>query len=103
MLIPKKIECCFNIDELKKYDKEIDKHIKIQMKYHLKYIDSHIVNILNHFAIPKIKGEITKGKIKWRGIKLYIQGDYMWLVQRNKQIGYKIYKHFKINENENQI
>jgi hypothetical protein len=42
-------------------------------------------------AIPKLKGEITKGKMKYRGIKLVIQKislfeEDSWLEQRGKRI-----------------
>lgn len=44
-------------------------------------------------AIPPIKGEITKGKLKWRGIKIISQkmwsGDFYltyWVEQKGKRI-----------------
>jgi len=44
--------------------------------------------ILQH-AEPKIKGDITKGKLKWRGIKYINQPEknLVWIEQRGKQIG----------------
>lgn len=46
------------------------------------------------FAVPKIKGEITKGKLQWRGIKLIeineINGTTKWIEQRGKQIGERL-------------
>jgi hypothetical protein len=46
------------------------------------------------FAEPPIKGEITKGKVRWRGIKLVQHNNGIkyikWLEQRGKQISRKI-------------
>jgi len=57
---------------------------------------------LRHFAEPPIKGEITRGKIIWRGIKLVRQRtmtDYTsWLEQRGKQISPKVTANF-VNKN----
>lgn len=48
-------------------------------------------------CIPPLKGEVTKGKIKWRGIYLCRQkigfDNYSWLEQRGKKISEK----FKIS------
>ena len=49
---------------------------------------------LRTIAKPPIKGEITKGKVRWRGIRIvqYYDGfKYTkWLEQRGKQISPKI-------------
>jgi len=51
-------------------------------------------NALRENAVPKIEGDITKGKIKWRGIKIVQQNELLkttrWLEQRGKQISPKI-------------
>jgi hypothetical protein len=41
-------------------------------------------------AVPPIKGEITKGKLKWRGIVMVHQDDAKWLSQRGERISLKI-------------
>ncbi len=47
---------------------------------------------VRNFAVPPVKGEITKGKIQWRGISLIQNGaaEYgkieKWLEQRGKRI-----------------
>lgn len=50
-----------------------------------------IKTILRTRAKPPIKGRITKGKIRWRGIRLRTKTDgfacYKWLEQRGKPIG----------------
>lgn len=33
-------------------------------------------------AVPKITGEITKGKIRWRGIRMIRQQEKLWIEQR---------------------
>ena len=53
---------------------------------------SHFEKILRSSETnPPIKGEITKGKLKWRGIRLVKQDrcthEAYWLEQRGKQIG----------------
>lgn len=49
---------------------------------------------LRENAKPKITGEITKGKIRWRGIRIVQKNDFLksvkWLEQRGKQISPKI-------------
>jgi len=51
-------------------------------------------NLLKIVAEPPIKGEVTIGKTRWRGIKLirhHVAFDtYSWLEQRGKQITPKI-------------
>ena len=51
-------------------------------------------------AEPPIKGEITKGKIRWRGIRLIRQqvglDSYSWLEQRGKQISPKFHIEAKL-------
>lgn len=50
---------------------------------------------LRVYAVPEIKGELTKGKLKWRGIRLCqmnkgFEGYERWLEQRGKQISPKV-------------
>lgn len=55
---------------------------------------------LRTMAEPPIKGEITKGKITWRGIRLIRQqvgfNSYSWLEQRGKQISAKFHIEVKL-------
>lgn len=53
-----------------------------------KQIDSFIENILRNHVHPQIKGDITKGKIKWRGIKINHDqfNSKVWLTQRGIDI-----------------
>lgn len=57
------------------------------------------------FAVPKIKGEITKGKLQWRGIKLIeineINGTTKWLEQRGKQIGDRLQYNYELKITNN--
>ena len=58
------------------------------------------ITSLRTMAEPPIKGEITKGKLTWRGIRLIRQqvgfGSYSWLEQRGKQISPKIHMEAKL-------
>ena len=49
---------------------------------------------LRTMAEPPIKGEITKGKVRWRGIRIVHQNDGFkytkWLEQRGRKISPKI-------------
>jgi len=55
---------------------------------------------LRTMAEPPIKGEITKGKLRWRGIRLIRQqvglDCYSWLEQRGKQISPKFHIESKL-------
>lgn len=55
---------------------------------------------LRTMAEPPIKGEITKGKLNWRGIRLIRQqvgfDSYSWLEQRGKQISPKFHIESKL-------
>ena len=55
---------------------------------------------LRTMAEPPIKGEITKGKIRWRGIRIIRQqigfDSYSWLEQRGKQISPKFHIEAKL-------
>jgi hypothetical protein len=55
---------------------------------------------LRTMAEPPIKGEITKGKLTWRGIRLIRQqvglDSYSWLEQRGKQISHKFHIEAKL-------
>jgi hypothetical protein len=56
---------------------------------------------IEEFANPPIKGEITKGKIRYRGIKIVqVNNGFQiikWLEQRGKEISPKIVINFNIN------
>lgn len=60
------------------------------------------ITALRIMAEPPIKGEITKGKITWRGIKIIRQNigfdTYSWLEQREKQISPKFHIEAKFPE-----
>ncbi len=60
------------------------------------------VTALREMAVPPIKGEITKEKIKWRGIKIVqkqeVIGFKRWLEQRGKRISPVIYYSSNIDQ-----
>lgn len=47
--------------------------------------------LLRNSVVPPIKGEITAGKVKWRGLALAYQNDMLestrLLLQRGKEVG----------------
>lgn len=61
----------------------------------LKQRDKLFESALRTMAEPPIKGEITKEKLTWRGIKMIHQqigfDSYSWLEQRGKQISPKFH------------
>ena len=76
---------------LQALDGMIDDLIKRSVDMYVKNFDYELEQILRTYAVPPIKGKITKGKIAWRGIHLCEkhQGwDYIaWVEQKGKQIG----------------
>ncbi len=53
-----------------KIDEEIEMHMRVTAA---KELDRHIENICRNYLDPPIKGEITKGKLRWRGVKGIVQ------------------------------
>ena len=49
-------------------------------------INQSIEDELRTNAFPPIKGKITKGKLRWRGIIRVQDGKYQWVEQRGKRI-----------------
>ena len=78
---------------------EVNKFIQEQLKWE----DEIFISALRVMAEPPIKGEITKGKVKWRGIRIVQHNDGFkytkWLEQRGKQISPKIVFDGTINNN----
>lgn len=74
-------------DEVTSFD--MQKHINNFLESVAKQKERMIKDCLTTNAVPPIKGEITAGKVKWRGIKFYEQGNYMWIAQRGKRISPK--------------
>lgn len=62
--------------------------------------DELFTTALRTMAEPPIKGVITKGKIRWRGIRVIRQQigltSYSWLEQRGKQISPKFHMEVKL-------
>lgn len=71
-----------------------DSIIKQVMNNQEKFIE----DILRNHVKPPIKGEITKGKIKWRGLTIYNDIGYskLWVSQRGVKI--PIIFDYSINE-----
>lgn len=55
-------------------------------KWQLSIIKKSFKNV-----VPPIKGDLTAGKLKWRGIKIYYDGKrFMWVTQRGKKISLRM-------------
>lgn len=85
------------------YEKEVStayvsETIKRLQEQHYKDFDEFLESVVRTKAVPPIKGDLTKGKIKWRGIKLCQRdmgaGYFVWLEQRGKQIGGSYWTHY---------
>lgn len=72
--------------------------IKRLQKLEYEDFDAFLEYVLRTEAKPPVKGDLTKGKIKWRGIKLRQKdmgvGYFVWLEQRGNQIGGKYWTHY---------
>jgi hypothetical protein len=70
----------FNLDNI------VNKFIQEQLKKE----EEIFTSALRIMAEPPIKGDITKGKVRWRGIRIVQHNDGFkykkWLEQRGKQI-----------------
>ena len=58
-------------------------------------LNKTLETIVRVYSVPPIKGEITEGKLKWRGLRLCsspmtLADNMYWIEQRGKQIGYKV-------------
>lgn len=75
----------------------IDHTIKNAHNSILENINRIFEEELKKNCAPSIKGEITIGKLKWRGVKrIQSQDGYSWFEQRGRQVTSKIeYPNFK--------
>ena len=89
----------FNLDNIvnelnRMTEFNLDTIVKEFIQEQLKWEDEIFISALRVMAEPPIKGEITKGKVKWRGIRIVQYNDGFkytkWLEQRGKQISPKI-------------
>lgn len=81
-------------DKMNEFWATVNKNLSNQLKeYHKQRNEEFELALLNNCK-PKIKGKITKGKIKWRGIVQHRQynNDFTmteWISQRGVQISKK--------------
>jgi len=54
----------------------------------VKDINDKMEFCVRNFALPPISGQLTKGKLRWRGIRLIIadNGNKRWIEQRGQKI-----------------
>ena len=55
------------------------------IKHHNYLIEIMLRNAARN-ATPPIRGDVTAGKIKWRGMRHVINGNQHWVEQRGKRI-----------------
>ena len=92
-LVKKSIESDFLLD-----DYESLKIQELQMRLvgkMMEGLNKTLETIAREYSVPPIKGEITKGKLTWRGLRLcsspmMLENTRYWIEQRGKQIGYQI-------------
>lgn len=87
-----------SLDGLKRKDmaKGLDYILNDLVRQKQKIIDDFLKEQLKRVE-PPIKGEITKGKLKWRGVRLGVQDTTTikkryFLIQRGVEIGDSIYE-----------
>ena len=66
-----------------------------QMVAHANKLLDMVIRHASERVTPPIKGKITPGKLKWRGMRLCSQnkghnGIYYWIEQRGKIVGEKL-------------
>lgn len=79
--------------EYDEVSQEIAKTLSAAIKTALEKREEIFQTALKTNAQPPITGEITKGKLKWRGIKIIEcrESNQIWLEQRGKIISPKMY------------
>ena len=90
-----------NAIDLVQVESMIDSLIASMQDKFIKEQNLFLEQALRRHAVPPISGEITRGKIQWRGIRLCQKdrgfGFEMWIEQRGKQIGPRIIHEFECN------
>jgi len=77
---------------LESISEDISKSFKKLLDQQTNDINEVLEKSLRNNATPLIKGKLTKGKLKWRGIKLITNGTAefgnieRWIEQRGKRI-----------------
>lgn len=72
---PISFECKFamskeNEEALRKLREDVEKVQRAAMETFCKKVDAAVEYILRNHVTPPIKGEITKGKVRWRGLQM---------------------------------
>ena len=85
----------FERGTMKSVDEQLAKEMKCMaaeyIRDYVKRVNDFIDETLRNKANPPIKGDVTPGKIRWRGIKLKFKnnefGRYILITQRGTPIG----------------
>jgi hypothetical protein len=92
-LVKRTIESDFLLDDYESLKiQEMETRLVGEM---MEGLNKTLETIVREYSVPPIKGEITKGKLRWRGLRLcsspmILGNTRYWIEQRGKQIGYQI-------------
>lgn len=77
-----------HIKRCSKITDNLDKIVSDAIGYHNKSISDTFEMYVRLFAVPKIKGEMTPGKLRCRGIIMVVESPSgnKWIEQRGKKI-----------------
>lgn len=62
-----------NKEEIKTIQELLSKDVERQLSEFYAKVEKIVENIMRNYVTPPIKGEITKGKIRWRGLQMVWQ------------------------------
>jgi len=87
MKLNKKIEVEIS-PEMQKLSEEIQEINNKVISTYMKNLDKLMERLVRENASPPIKGEITKGKLKWRGLIMCrcFETNETWIQQRGEDI-----------------
>jgi hypothetical protein len=71
----------------------INNFIENELKKEDDFFRTHLIQN----ALPKIKGDLTQGKLKWRGIKMIVRQEGLNSIKWIEQRGVKISPEYKIS------
>lgn len=77
---------------MKDFNDKMLSHFNDKMLSHCKDIEAWTIDICRNHVNPNIKGDITAGKIKWRGLRVVISRDDTSIYQRGEAVGYSFSK-----------
>ena len=68
----------------------LNKIFEESMHLHIKAIEAWVERCLRTRVSPPIKGEITYGKIRWRGLALVFEGKNLYGIMQHRRVLYSV-------------